>query len=204
MRCQSPSCVSAATDTSLCASIARDTLLAQLKTYTKSFFLYTYMINEAEDQIGGKDTFCRALLDMQERGVNVTVLVSGQLIGDFPGAEPCYDRLRAAGVPVRYTAWSEVFAKCYNFNHQKYWIGDRKDMGISSGNWDQHDYPPVDFFPPHPTEPYVSANRGQTVIFHDAPAIIDIYHRVATADYAAGTDTPAPPIPQPPASSELL
>lgn len=179
---------------------AYDELFGALNATTKSLVVYIYVINSWAE--------CNKLIDMHRAGIDVQVMVSSELVGSFPIAQECYNQLYEARVPLR------ASGDCYMFYHQKYWIIDSDTVHVSSGNWDDYDYPPPGHGAPPPPAPHhfdadaavgstttstpsfsssdypvngVEAYRGHTVVIKNS-AVANVFYQTFLGDYAHGYD----------------
>lgn len=144
-------------------------LLLEKYVAKNTFEIMIYQINEPY--------LCQALLDMQARGVTVTVLISSRIYSR-PAciqANQCYAKLQAAGIAVRMTPLY------YTFSHQKFWIYDGTMVGLSTGNWAPTDFPQTSgtgvqgsntIFPPFGQPGWRDTNRDFLVYFNSKPVCV--------------------------------
>eukprot|EP00941_MAST-03F_sp_MAST-3F-sp1_P004969 g4969.t1 len=132
------------------------TLQAQLSRVKKSLKLYVYQITSLD--------LCDTLIDMKKRGVKITILVSKSIYGqaDQDFAANIYKKLNDAGIII-HTAYQY---NSYMYSHQKVWIIDDEELGLSTGNWSPSDFPDSSTFPTHKSgKSWKSTNRDFDIIF---------------------------------------
>ena len=163
-------------------------LTARLDGAQDSIEIYMYQIF-GEALVG-------ALKRAHARGITITLLVSANIYSgcDCFDARAAYASLTAAGITVRKSS-----PTCTKYQHQKFWIVDQVDVGWSTGNWDNADYPSVSgparsarwprsgavgqtVFPPIPSAHWTKANRDFTVYVDDAAALVGHFREVLTKD----------------------
>jgi len=138
------------------------------------FQLYIYVVNSWD--------WCHNLHDMYKRGVDVKILLSSSLVGDFPIALECYKWLYDEGMDLRLTK-----PKCLPFWHQKYWIMDNEKITLSSGNLDDYDAPNASVFPPITETDGVQAYRGFAAMVENKD-VVSVYSDVFENDWEEGFD----------------
>lgn len=159
---------------------ARQTLFGDLNRTRSSFQIMIYQITDYG--------LCDALISMkQQKGINVTVLVSSDIYShyDKQGAQWCYRDLSKAGILPRLTP------SYYTFSHQKFWIVDGKKVGMSTGNWSPSDYnwPREEHrkYPPYPSGDWQTANRDFTVTASSA-GVVKVFDDLFNGDWQRGKD----------------
>eukprot|EP00003_Mantamonas_plastica_P027278 TRINITY_DN5814_c0_g1_i1.p1 TRINITY_DN5814_c0_g1~~TRINITY_DN5814_c0_g1_i1.p1 ORF type:complete len:440 (-),score=113.94 TRINITY_DN5814_c0_g1_i1:64-1362(-) len=123
--------------------------------------------------------FCDVLSEMHGNGIKLRLLVSGHTVGDFYQADACYKKLQGEGVQVQMTS------RCLDFFHQKYWIVDGTKLSVSTGNWDDKDYPPSKVLPPYGSNNYNEAYRGFGITVED-PDVVSVFRNVMEFDWQQG------------------
>eukprot|EP00698_Gefionella_okellyi_P024067 TRINITY_DN8400_c0_g1_i1.p1 TRINITY_DN8400_c0_g1~~TRINITY_DN8400_c0_g1_i1.p1 ORF type:complete len:444 (+),score=99.21 TRINITY_DN8400_c0_g1_i1:72-1403(+) len=150
-------------------------VLANAKSATQTFAIMVYQITEP--------TLTTQLINMHQAGINVTILVSDKIFDetDWKASQVCYKQLYEAGLTVR---------KCgsyYTYSHQKFWVVDNTQVGMSTGNWSPSDYPIGSSFPPFGSSSWQAVNRDYNVLMTD-DNIVGIFSDVLNADYVRGSD----------------
>lgn len=157
---------------------ALETLMARIKSTKKTLTAFLYQINH--------QGLCDALIDLHSRGVELKLLLSHYIFGyeDWKSSQVCYRKLYDAGIKLRQTQ-----KDCLTFSHQKYWILDGEELGLSTGNWAPTDFPEGDNVYPPPgqnEEHWRKANRDFNVIVKGSSALNKVFSAVFALDNAQG------------------
>ena len=151
-----------------------ETFTSAWNATTDEFLLYIYVINSWD--------WCHNVNDLYNRGVDVKLMFSSSLVGNYPIALECYKWLNENGLDIRLTK-----PKCLPFWHQKYFVMDGSKVAVSTGNLDSYDAPDASVVPPVTESDGVQAYRGFAAIVenHD---VVKTFTDVFWADWDAGFD----------------
>lgn len=159
---------------------AKGELLYQLNYTKTSLAVHIYQITD--------DSLCSKILDLFNAGVNVTLLLSSDIYDSYDKSQAryCYEKLNAGGMHLRMTP------SYYTYSHQKYWIIDGYQLGLSTGNWSPSDFNwPMPgengAYPAYPDPNWQLTNRDFQIISYD-PNVIAVFNNVFNNDYARGQD----------------
>ncbi len=82
------------------------------------------------------------LIEAEERGVDVKVLLEGGPVGGIPEEEKYISQsLVGSGVEVRYMISNDTMGSRYRYNHAKYAVIDDSELIITSENWGMNGVP---------------------------------------------------------------
>ncbi len=147
-------------------------------------------------QITGQD-IVEKLLSLAQSGVSVRLLVSSKIYDpeDCALANAAYTKMvNTTKITIRKTT------SFYVYSHQKFWIVDGSEVGMSTGNWGESDFPvetsssdPVTF-PPYGVSAWRKLNRDFTM-YANSPDIAKIYQDVFDGDMDTGNTFPRPVYP---------
>jgi phosphatidylserine/phosphatidylglycerophosphate/cardiolipin synthase-like enzyme len=131
---------------------AWDTIQANLNSAEESIQIAMYQITT--------DDLCSQLLDMNNKGINVSLMVSSLIYDSYDCslAQSCYAKLYDGGLRFRKSSTN------YEYSHNKYWIIDGKTVSWSTGNWSPSDYPTdhSNTYPPYGDSDWWDSNRDFT------------------------------------------